>query len=489
MVMSFGMFHPDAGSVNSKVCIDAKNVVPGITGFLPFEQPVGSTSALAAACRGAVSVLLDDSSVATYAGTTTALYKLNTSAGWTDVTRASGGAYACGAGEQWKFALYGTNLIATNIADSLQYIDVTSGTNFAAVTGSPPKARYIDVVRDFVLLGAIFGNEKRVQWSANNDMTGWTAGVNESDYQDFPNGGPVRGVIGGETGYVFQADTVRRMTYVPGGSLGVIFQFDEVEGALGLSAPHSLVKLRTEAYYLARDGFRRFSLSAAQSVPIGVGKWIKWFLADIKPGSELSVLGVANPVRPIIVWAYISKTNTTTTPNRLLIYDWSLEEATYADVSVEALVKWLSPGVTLDTMNSYGTLDTLPFSLDSPFWRGGSSLMGVFGTDHKLGVQSGSPMAISITTTDGEVPARRLLVKGTRPQIDTTQATVAISAREKASDPITFNTAEAMEDTGICPAWASGNYFRARIQTPAGASWTQCQGIDDSDLVAPRGKR
>lgn len=487
-MIPFGQWHPDAGSINSKVVLEARNVAPGITGFVPFEQPVGSTPALATSCRGAVSVLKDDSSVATFAGTQTKLYRLSAATTWTDVSRLTGGAYSCASGELWKFALFGLNLIATNVADDLQSIDVVSGTTFAPVAGFPPRARYIEVVRDFVVLGAIAGNEKRIQWSGNNNMTQWSPGTNESDYQDFPNGGPVRGLVGGETGYVFQANTVRRMTYVPGGSQGVIFQFDEVEGASGLSAPHSLVKLRTEAYYLGRDGFRRFSLQGAASTPIGVGKWIKWFLADIKPGSEISVVGVANPVRPIIVWAYVTRSNLTTTPNRMIVYDWSLDEAAYVDFSVEALMQWLSPGVTIDTMNAYGTLDALPFSLDSPFWRGGAAVMGVFGTDHKLAIQSGAPMAATLTTADGEVVGSRILITDTRPQIDTTAATVALSARERASDPVTFAASEAMEDTGLCPAFASGNVVRARINVPAGETWTQIMGLETTGLKK-RGRR
>ena len=109
--------------------------------------------------------------------------------------------YLVGSGEQWKFALYGTLLIATNVVDGPQKFDLTTSANFEVLGGSPPAARYIDIVREFVFLGAIANNEKRVQWSAIGDAEGWTAGTNESDYQDFPNGGPVRGIIGGGCGY------------------------------------------------------------------------------------------------------------------------------------------------------------------------------------------------------------------------------------------------------------------------------------------------
>lgn len=486
-MIPWGPFRPDAMRTNAPVVMEARNVLPGVAGFLPLEQSVPATTALPAVCRGAVSVLRDDGSVATYAGTPTRLYQLSASTAWDDVSRLSGLGYVVGSGEQWKFAMYGARLLATSVAGGLEYIDVNDGANFSGIAVAP-KARYIDIVRDFVLLGGIDGNEKRVQWSGNNDSEGWTPGVNESDYQDFPNGGPVRGVIGGEIGYVMQSNRVTRMTYVPGGSAGLIFQFDEVEGAAGLAGPHSLVRLRSDAYYLARDGFRKMSLAAGASEPIGTGKWVKWFLGDMKPGTELTVIGAANPVRPIIVWGYISRGSVSdTVPNKLLIYDWSLDEITYAEISIEALVQWLSPSVTLEGLSAYGTLEELPFSLDSPFWRGGAALMGLFDTSHKLALQSGTPMAARIVTGDGRDPAGRRLIKGTRPEIDTSSATVAISAREADHDQVVYSASEAMEDTGVIPAHVSGNYFRARIDIPAGALWTLAAGMQT--IAGNRGKR
>lgn len=483
-MIPFGQFRPDAAQINAPVCTEAKNVVPGVSTFKPLPSPVASTTALDSTCRGAVSVVKDDGSVVTYAGTQTKLYQLNTSAGWDDVTRVSGGDYSVGAGEQWKWDIYGNNLIGANVNDNLQFIDVVSGTNFAAVSGAP-KARYIAVLREFVLVGAIFGNEKRVQWSSNGNMTGWTAGVSESDYQDLPNGGPVRGLIGGEVGYVFQANRVSRMTYQAGSP--VVFSFDEVEGGVGLAGPHSLVKLRNEAFYLATDGFRKFALGSVQSQPIGTAKWTQWFLNDIKAGSELTVVGAANPVKPQIVWAYQSRSATGSNPNRMMIYDWSLDEATYAELTVESLVKWLSPGLTLDTMSAagYTSLDGLPFSLDSAFWKGGASVLGVFGTDHKLSLLSGTPMEAQIVTGDGQQRGR-MFVTGTMPKVDAAGVQVEVSMRERMADTPTYGTSEVMEDTGVVPAHVSGNIARARITIPS-QNWTQIEGIDA--VAEPAGSR
>ena len=107
------------------------NVVPGENGFQPLAEAEPSTDELPSEVRGAVSVLLDDGTVQTFAGTQTGIYQLNDVAGWdnvseaeiiyddalaavtnggSDVTIASNG-YLVGSGEQWKSALYGTLLI------------------------------------------------------------------------------------------------------------------------------------------------------------------------------------------------------------------------------------------------------------------------------------------------------------------------------------------------------------------------------------------
>lgn len=479
----WGPFQPDRAGLNAKVVVEARNVLPGVSGLLPAPSLNPATDALASQCRGAVSIIRDDGQVVSFAGTQEALYKLSATSTWNDVSRLVGGPYNVGAGELWKFDAFGSNVLALNVVDGLQYIDASTGTNFAAVSGAP-LARYIAVVRDFVVLGSIAGDEKRIQWCANNDITGWTPGVGESDYNDFPNGGPIRGLLGGEVGYIFQASKVTRMTYGAGSS--TIFQMDPLENASGLAAPHSLVELHSVAYYLASDGFRKLDKRGGASEPIGHTKWLKWFLADIKPGTEISVVGAKNPVKPIIVWSYISKQLGGSTPNRLLIYDWSLDEATYLDVSTEALVSWLSPGISLDQMNPYGTLDTLPFSLDSPFWKGGAAVFGAFGTDHKLSLQSGANLEAMIVTGDAAADAR-VLVKGTKPNVDAAGVLVEISGRERIADAVTWGSQEAMEDTGTCPAHVSGNILRARVTIPAGQTWTNAQGIK-TDL-ARRGKR
>jgi hypothetical protein len=474
-VIPFGPFHPDKAGINVAACRDVRNCLPAVNGYRPLRSLVAASSALTGDCLGAAVVIGSDGNVHTFAGDATKLYKLTSSSTWDDVSRTSGGAYTAGAGERWQFGFSGALVIATTIAESPQKYLLGSSTDFTALGGSPPRSRYIATVRDFVVLGGLFEDELTIHWSGLANPEHWTPGTQSCDTQTFQNGGPVRGIVGGETGYVMQAEKIQRMTYVPGSP--AIFQFDEVEGGRGLVAPYSLVKLGNMAYYLASDGFYEFSLGSASSKPLGTQKWARWFINDLKAGSEASVVGGVDPVGRFIVWAYNSADNPGADLNRLLIYDWTLDEAVPADITVTALAQILTTGVTLDTMDSFGDLDSLPFSLDSPIWRGGSSLLGLFGTDRALSAFSGVPMAATFVTNDGEQPAR-LTIKGIRPHIDTRSITAEIATREAEGDAVTFGPVEVMEDTGVISTWASGWLARARLRVAAGANWSKMTSMD-----------
>lgn len=464
-MIPFGPWRPDAALPNAPVCTEATGCVPIARGFGPLKTLVGATTALPTACVGAVVVLDENGTVLHFAGTASQLYKLGGTGVWS--TNAPGG-YAVPSGDQWKFTVFGANIIATNVVDGM--LMSNAGAAFAAVAAAP-KARYVTTVRDFVLLGGVATNQGRVQWSALGNATGWTPGTASSDFQDAQAGGPVRGLIGGETAYVLQAQRVMRMTFVPGSA--EIFQFDEVESARGLLAPHSLVQLGRRAWYLAADGFYEFDTAAGAAQPIGVGKWAEFVAKDMRRGSEGATLGMVDPIAKRVVWVYVPASSSSTVPSRALIYDWSLQEATIADITAEVGLQWLTQGYTLDTINSFGNLDTLPFSLDSAFWRGGAALPGLFTTDHKLSLFEGPNAAAQLTTADGQTQAR-VLITGVRPQVNADGVTVAVAARERASDAVIFGSAEAIEDTGIAPAFATGNYVRARITVPVGATWDAC---------------
>ena len=101
----------------------------------------------------------------------------------------------------------------------------------------------------------------------------------------------------------------------------------------------------------------------------------------------------------------------------------------------------------------------------------------MFGDDNYLSFLSGPAMQGQVITADGFKPGR-VLIAATRPQVDTTSVTVAIAARERDGDTISFAGDEALEDTGEAPAHASGTLVRARVTIAAGANLAALKGIE-----------
>src|ERR1700676_5606385 len=101
--------------------------------------------------------------------------------------------YGLATDEYWSIRQFGSTLICVNGSDTAQYIDVDAGTNLAALPGSPPHSRYVEIVGDFVQLGGTAPSRRAVKWSGRNDSATWSAYTKDSDGQTFPDGGDVMG--------------------------------------------------------------------------------------------------------------------------------------------------------------------------------------------------------------------------------------------------------------------------------------------------------
>jgi hypothetical protein len=188
-----------------------------------------------------------------YAGDISDLYRLADTT-WTNATRATSGNYSVAEEDFWEFAQWGERVLATNFVNDIQAI-TAGASNFATLAGTPPKARHMAVVRDFLVLGNVTDYStgasvaNRVHWSGfNNIETYEPAAATQADYQDLQgSGGHVQKVVGGEYGIIFQERSIWRMTYV--GS-PLVFQFDEVERGRGTPVPGSVVNYGSTIFYL-----------------------------------------------------------------------------------------------------------------------------------------------------------------------------------------------------------------------------------------------
>lgn len=354
-LIKWGVWSPDTADYEGQQAGDVNNVVPRDDGYGPFQDFQSFAQALAAACRGYFFGRKSDGSVSIFAGTSTKLYQLNNSTfAWTDVSLSGGSYSALTSTANWQFAQFGNLVFATQANAVLQVFDMSSASTFVNNTGSPPQAAYIALVGQFLVLSGLLASPYRIQWSGIDDTTNWTAGVNQSDFQDFADGGLTRGIAGGDQyGIVFQDATIRQMTYAPGTS--IIFQITRVAEDMGLAAPYSLVRSGFDILFYSTQGFQRLS-PGAMPQPIGKEKVDRSFAIDWDASNPQLFIGCNDPNSSRVLFAYKSVNGAANLFDTILIYDKVLDRWAPVDgIMGQYLASVAKPGVTLENLDTIAT--------------------------------------------------------------------------------------------------------------------------------------
>lgn len=466
----FGKWQPDQPRTWGKPHLrDAKNVRPVTGGYGPAYRIAPLAEALASRPFGACAMRDTQGNVHVFAGDATDLYALENDATWDERTRVSGGDYATPTTGFWRFEQWEDYLFATNFIDDLQSLDVTTGGDFAAAAGTPPKCRFLKVFGDFLVAGCLSTNQMGIRWSAYRDPTGWTAGTNLSDQRSFPTDGFVMGLAATDMLYVFQQRAIRRGLYV--GPPNII-QFERLETERGLLTPGSLCQIGRMIFFLADDGFYLMK-DDALPVPIGDEHVDEWFRADVNIGALYRMTSAIDPDAKIVSWSYPSNASPLGVPDTVLNYHWTEGKWTYERKPALALFQALTLGYTLEGLDTIAPdIDAFEISLDDPILQGGDLRYAGFDESYRFGVFSGAQLEATLETGDFEVnPGRRAAVKRCLPRIGADDLTVALGSRESVADAIVYKTARAKQASGRVPVRGNGRYFNAKTVIADTATW------------------
>jgi len=379
---------------------------------------------------------------------------------------------------QWQFAQTGNLVWATQENAVLQVYDLSSSTAFTDGAGSPPQAAYISVVGRFLVLSGLLSNPYRIQWSGLNSFnasTSWTSGTASSDFQDFPDGGIVRGVAGGEAGIVFQDQAIRRMSYIPGSPL--IFQIDRIAQDKGLFAPYSIIRAGELIFFHSAYGLYKI---APGGIPeqIGREKVDRTFFDDLDKTALQLFIGAADPRSTRVFWAYKSTSGTTGLYDKILGYDYALERFFPVSMTGEYLLGMSQPGITLENLDSLSSsIDALGASLDS-FAVSTQPLISQFSSAHKLGFFQGTNLEATLESGEQGTDDDRIRVDSFRPITDAATVYGSVSYRETQQETTTQTTEILINSrTGRCDINRSTRYSRLKVRIPAGTTWTFVAGI------------
>ena len=442
----------------------AKNVFPKAVGYGPFASEVDYSGAASESLNNVVGAI-DTSGVArVIASGSTKLFLFDSAD--LSLDNISATTYQT-VTDRWRFTQFGNNLIAAGYPNTLQSYDLTTTSNFTTLSGAP-KAKLVTVVRDFVVTGNTEDGSNRVQWSGINDPTTWSSSaVTQSDFQDIPDGGEIRGLTGGEFGLVLCARSIHRMSYV---GTPLVFQFDNITRNLGCYESNSVIQWQGVTYFLGDDGF--YACNGQQVEAIGAEKVNRFFFNTLVE-ADLSLMSAAvEPAKNLVIWGYPVLDNT----YRLLVYHLITKRWSYVDTTVNRIADSTTPSVTLEALDTFSaSIDALGTPLDSRLWLGGKMILsGVKG--NKIITFTGANKQAVIETADlNEIPSA-VMVTLAKPIVDNGSASVAIASRFKLDETVNFGSATAADSENRVGLRSVGKYHRLQVN-PSG-NWTNAVGVE-----------
>ena len=474
--INFGEWTPDQPGITNGLR-RAENVYSKLVGYGALPTVVDYSLAASENLNNVVAGKTTAGATLVFAGGSTKLFKLDAADLSLDNVSKSGN-YTTPTDQRWRFTQFGNVIIAANGQAKIQGYNLNSASLFADLSADAPDARYVTVVRDFVVSGHQTSYYNRVQWSALGDESSWaTSATTQADFQDIPDGGSIVGVTGGEYGLILMDRSIHRMSYV--GS-PLVFQFDNISRNLGCYEANSIIQYGGTTFFLGDDGF--YACDGQQIIPIGNEKINRFFFDNVDEGTLYLMSAAVDPTKKLIIWAYAS--NSSATADSLLIYNFQTQRWTSGTTTVDRIASTSTPAVTLEGMDVYGNLDTILTTFDSRLWLGGKlQLAGVDGA--KIVTFSGANATAYIETGDIEVPGATSSITLVKPTVEGGSGSVALLSRRLLTESTVFGSQTAADAENRVSVRGVGRYHRLQL-TPTG-SWTSAVGMDID--LSPLGTR
>jgi len=471
--IAFTEWTPDLAGVAENLSV-AQNVVPTALGYSPFPLAVDYSAAASEDLNNTFAARFS-ATTNIFAGGATKLFKFD--GGDLSLDNVSKTGNYSGV-VKWNFTQFGNTIIAANNVNKLQSFTLGSSTTFDDLSVDAPVAKYVTVVRDFVVAANLDAgsNSNKVQWSDINDEFDWVSGgASQSDYQVIADGGNITGMTGGEIGLIFLDRAIVRMSYI--GS-PLFFQFDTISRGVGCVEGNSVVQYGGMSYFLGADGF--YSCDGSTVTAIGTQKIDAWFYANANPSKLNLMSSTIDPIRKIVVWKFIDNF----AQNTLLIYNWQVQKWSSCVTDVDVVASSASAGMTLEGLDLYGNMDTLTTSLDDALWAGGKFLFAG-ARDTKIVTFTGANSTATLTTGDigSEVTS---VVTLARPIVDNGSGSIAVASRMLLNEVPQLGSYIPASSENRVALRSSGKYHRLSV-IPTGDRWSNAIGIDID--VTPQGTR
>lgn len=462
----FGEYKPDHAPHLTDGLAIADGVYAAANGYKPVGQFATIAVALSGTFKGAAAFISSGGTARFIAGNATNLYLLG-SGTWTSVIGSRT------VGDRWRFTQFGDTAICCDGAAPVAF-NLVAGTA-AALGGSPPTADLCATVRDFVVLGRTASNNQTVSWCDIGDATDWSGGLAGS--QPLYSGGKIMGLAGGEYGIILQRYAVKRMSYT--GDAADPWQFDEISSNYGCMAEGSVIQAGRMVFFYSDRGF--VMCDGNDVKPIGVERVNSTFRETYSDGEIRAMWSAFDPVRTLAVW---------TMPQKLWIYNWTLDRWATASFDVSAAFTSFSEAISIDALDAiYGNLDSIGLSLDDPRFAGGEPRLTVVNLAGTFGVLSGDPLAATFELPFIEYAKDRVArIRRVRPIGDfpRTGLTLNSTSRKRLDGSSTNDVYTTMNLQGDMPVRVAGKDVKLKFAIEASADWSYAQGLEVEYAIGGR---
>jgi len=459
MRLPFGPFLPDQLPVGPDRLTIARNVFPAPDGYRSCPGFQSISEALPDEFLGGASFISEGGVAYLLAGTASTLSRL-TAGAWTDLLD------TLTVTNRWRFAQFGNFVVAVNGGDT-QEVDLNAGTA-ADLTGAPT-AIDVDVVGPHVVYAQPNGDILRVRWSAFEDHTGNTLGLNQAGDQPMLTGGEVMGIAGGEYGVILQRQRLVRMSLT--GEADAPFQFDEITPNFGCAAKGSIAKAGRTVFCLSDRGF--IGIDSGQDIrPIGNEKFDRSFRDVLGEDDFDRVWATVDPERTIVAWGIAGS------PGQIWIYNWVLDRASVLQLPFEGIFAGFENSQTLEEVAvTYPDIDAMPFSLDDPRFRGGAPRLYVV-QGGEVGVLGGANLPATLKTAQfppyGDAVAR---LRAVWPDTDATDGmTATVEVVQRRGDMPAVRASSALQESGRMPLLARGKNMTVQLRIDS-SDWSYANGL------------
>jgi hypothetical protein len=456
-------FAPDSDLTTPGIFTDCSNVVPYESGFMGAPSPVAAAVAvLAAECRGAVVSTQLDGTRRVLAGTQSKLYEL-VSGAWVD---RSAGSYTGSTESRWSFCQFGNTTVASNLTDAMQ--SSASGA-FAAIAGAPKAKIVVSASNNFVIAfntnDGTYGQSQDRWWCcAQSDQTNWTPSVSTlaTTGRLVAVEGPIQAAL--PLGDYVVAYKQRAIFVGVFAGSPVVWQWNLVPGGeAGSCGQEAVCDIGGAHFIVSNDNFWIFD--GTRPIPVGTGVVRQWFLNNSNPTHRFKTKVSFDKQNSLVHVSYPSLSSSGAC-DATLVFNVIRKQWGRHDVTVEAPLNYIAPGVTVDGLDSYAaTIDTMPsIPLDSQYWMAGGQTPSYFNESHQLVSLTGATSASSFTTGDMGDDDAVTMIERVRVRFAKSPATATATGFYKMNegDSLTAGASNAIND-GKFNLRQSGRFHRIRF--------------------------